>query len=133
MKHPELHIYILFVKIGPDLPKKLAKHSMAEIQGDLYIFGGYDGTYQNKIYRLICVAGNCFWTTLNQQMTVARSNLVVIPVEDSLCSTTVTTTITTTTTTKTTTTITTTTETTTTTSTTTPTTTFTTTTGNKGN
>ena len=65
----------------------LIYHAMVEIEGDLYIFGGNtpDEGIQDKIHKLTCVSRNCEWTTLEQKMKVARSNLVVIPVDNSFC------------------------------------------------
>ena len=72
---------------GPPLPKMLIYHAMVEIGGNLYIFGGKTPNegIQNKILKLSCASRICSWTTLEQKMKVARSNLVVIPVDDSFC------------------------------------------------
>ena len=75
---------------GPALPTLLVYHAMIEVGGNLYIFGGWipdqdGGGYQKKIYKLTCASRNCEWTTLEQQMKVARAYPVVIPVDDSFC------------------------------------------------
>ena len=119
---------------GPQMPKKLSQFSAAVLEGDLYTIGGLSphvpccgSTEQTAIHKLSCSSRVCTWTTMNQDLKVARRNLIAIPVLDSLCSpTTQTTTTTTTITTTTTTTVTTTTTSTTTTTTTTSTTTTTT-------
>ena len=80
--------YFIVVPLGPNLPTVLIYHAMVEVGGNLYIFGGYipdGGGYQKKIYKLTCVSRYCEWTTLEQQMKVARAYLVVIPVDDSFC------------------------------------------------
>ena len=79
---------LIFVQSGPALPILLIYHAMVEVGGNLYIFGGYipdGGGYQKNIYKLTCVSRYCEWTTLEQQMKVARGFLVVIPVDDSFC------------------------------------------------
>ena len=74
--------------LGPTLPKELGDHSMVELGENLYIIGGYSpsiGGPENEILQLSCVSGLCSWTTLTQQLKVAREMLVAIPVEDTLC------------------------------------------------
>ena len=64
---------------------------MLEIQGDVFLFGGYDANdgvplgYKSAIYQLSCSSGICSWATLNQALTVGRSHTVAIPVPDSFC------------------------------------------------
>ena len=59
---------------------------MLEIHGDAYIFGGYDGSnYNSAIYQLTCSSGICSWSTLNQELKVARYHAVTIPVPDNFC------------------------------------------------
>ena len=78
--------FFLFLTLGPALPKALRKHSMLEIQGDVFLFGGYDGSYyQSAIYQLSCSYGICSWAALNQALTVGRELTVAIPVPDSFC------------------------------------------------
>ena len=74
--------------LGPELPKKLAGHSMVEIHGDVFTFGGFsnDGaSYNSAIYRFTCSSGICNWSTINQELKVARTNFVAIPVPDHFC------------------------------------------------
>jgi hypothetical protein len=75
--------------LGPALPKALSDISVLEMHGDVYVFGGYgsDGQ-QSSIYKLGCSSGLCSWSTLNQQLEVARRHSVAIPVEDHFCITT---------------------------------------------
>ena len=78
-----------FLTLGPALPKVLGFSSMVELGNNLYIIGGYsnDGSgYQNEIHQLSCFSGLCSWTTLTQQLKVAREYLVVIPTDDTSCS-----------------------------------------------
>jgi hypothetical protein len=84
MKGRLFNIYFLLT-LGPPLPKALGSFSMLEIQGDAFLFGGYGGGYNSAIYRLTCSSGTCSWSTLNQQLKVARSFTVVIPVPDNFC------------------------------------------------
>ena len=63
---------------------------MVELGENLYIIGGYSndgisGGYQNEIHELSCISGSCIWTTLTQELNVARSHFVAIPVKDSVC------------------------------------------------
>ena len=59
---------------------------MVEIQGDAFLFGGYDGSNRNSaIYQLTCSSGICSWSTLNQELKLARDYTVVIPVPDTFC------------------------------------------------
>ena len=77
--------FILFLTLGPALPKALYGHSMLEIKGDVFLFGGYGSSYNSAIYRLTCSSGICSWSTLNQELKVARYLTVAIPVPDNFC------------------------------------------------
>ena len=69
------------------MPKALYGHSMLEIQGDLFVFGGDasgDG-YQSAIYKMSCSSAVCNWTTTNQELKIARSFLVAMPVPEYFC------------------------------------------------
>ena len=72
--------------LGPPLPKGLYWHSMLEIQGDVFVFGGevFDGWKRDLIYQLSCSSGICSWSKLNQELLV-RGLFVAIPVPDYLC------------------------------------------------
>jgi len=72
---------------GPTLPKALYGHSIVEIQGDAFLFGGYlgGGKYNSANYQLTCSSGTCSWSTNNQELKVARYYTVAIPVPDSFC------------------------------------------------
>ena len=76
----------VLLTLGPALPKELGYHSMLEIQGNVFVFGGSnnDGE-QSSIYQLTCSAGICGWSTLNQELKVARNRHIIIPVPDNLC------------------------------------------------
>ena len=80
-------LFLSFLTLGPALPKTLMGHSMVEIQGDVFLFGGYDtvSLYNLAIYQLSCSSGICSWATLNQGLKVARGFTVAIPVPDSFC------------------------------------------------
>ena len=76
--------------LGPTLPKALAETSVVDIQGDGFLFGGRDSSWneqsvQSAIYQLTCSSGTCSWSTLNQELKVARLYTVVIPVPDTFC------------------------------------------------
>ena len=76
-----------FLILGPPLPKAICGFSMLEMHGDVYAVGGKgSGGYQSAIYRLSCSSGLCSWSTLNQQLNVARAYPVAIPVQDNFCS-----------------------------------------------
>ena len=63
------------------MPKELWGHSMLEIQGDLFVLGGY----QSEIHKMSCSSELCSWTTINQELKVARYDLVAISVPDYFC------------------------------------------------
>ena len=79
----ENHTLYFFPNLGPDLPVRLSAHSMVEVEGDLYVIGGFDGDLiQKSIYRLQCSSGDCKWTTMKQELEIHRSYPVAIPVMD---------------------------------------------------
>ena len=75
------------ITLGPPLPKALRSLSMLEIHGDAFVFGGMDSgyNYNSAIYQLTCSSGICSWSTLNQELKVARAYTVAIPVPDTFC------------------------------------------------
>ena len=89
------HLFFFFLlTLGPPLPKAMYGFSMLELKGDAYVIGG--GNYNahaptttdravSTIYKLSCSSGLCCWTTLSQQLKVARVNLVAMPVQDNFC------------------------------------------------
>jgi hypothetical protein len=82
------HFYFPFLlTLGPPLPKALYGFSMLEIHGDVYLFGGEDNGYNHNsaIYQLTCSSGICSWSTLNQELKVAREGTVAISVPDNFC------------------------------------------------
>jgi hypothetical protein len=61
---------------------------MVELGDNLYIIGGKSSGgsgNQNEIYQLSCFSGLCSWTTLTQQLKVARQNVIAIPVDNTFC------------------------------------------------
>ena len=81
-----LYFSFFFLKLGPALPKALFGHSMLEIQGDVFLFGGYGySDYNSVTYRLSCSSGICSWEALNQALTLGRRYTVAIPVPDIFC------------------------------------------------
>ena len=86
--------FFIFLTLGPALPKTLEGHSMLEIQGDVFLFGGYGSLnhssssyygYNLAIYQLSCSSGICSWATLNQALKVGRHTTVAILVPDTFC------------------------------------------------
>ena len=73
--------------LGPPLPKGLYGPSIVEIQGDAFLFGGSDSGWneQSAIYQLTCSSGICSWSTLNQELKVARYYTLAIRVPDNFC------------------------------------------------
>jgi hypothetical protein len=67
------------------MPKVLSDHSMLEIQGDLFVFGGYSSASQSEIHKMICLSEVCSWTTINQELKFARHYLVAMSVTDYFC------------------------------------------------
>ena len=86
-----LHFYLIFVKLGPPLPKTLSGHTMLEMHGDVFVFGGWDvdcwdeDCWQSAIHKLSCSSGICSWLTINARLNFAREWPVAIPVPDSFC------------------------------------------------
>ena len=76
--------FSFLLTLGPPLPKALSSFSMLEIHGDAYIFGG-GSNYNSAIYKLTCSSGICSWSTLNQELKVARDRTVAIRVSDNFC------------------------------------------------
>ena len=73
------------LSLGPTLPKTLYGPSMVEMQGDTFLFGGYGGGYNSAIYQITCSSGICSWSTLNQELKVARTETVAIRVPNNFC------------------------------------------------
>ena len=69
------------------MPKKLRGLSAVVLNGDLYAIAGQDenGDYQTAIHRLSCLSGNCSWTTMDQELKVARGYHVAMAVPSDLC------------------------------------------------
>ena len=70
------------------MPKKLHGASAVQIEGDLYLIGGYsnDGSvHQTAIHRMSCLSRVCTWTTMIQKLKVARQNQVAIKIPSSSC------------------------------------------------
>jgi hypothetical protein len=69
------------------MPKALLGHSMLEIQGDLFVFGGSDENWnmQSAVHKMSCSSEVCSWTTINQELKVARELLVAMSVPDYFC------------------------------------------------
>ena len=69
------------------MPKALIGHSMLEIQGDLFVFGGSDENWnmQSAVHKMSCSSEVCSWTTINQELKVARESLVAMSVPDYFC------------------------------------------------
>ena len=81
-----VYFFPFLLTLGPPLPKAICCFSMLEMNGDTYVIGGDNGShYQSSIYQLSCSSGLCSWTTLNQQLKVARERSVAIPVQDNFC------------------------------------------------
>ena len=84
-------LFLFFLTLGPALPKALHGHSLLEIQGDVFLFGGLvysvsvGSVYNSVIYHLSCSSGICSRATLNQALKVGRRYTVAIPVPDTFC------------------------------------------------
>ena len=86
MKSLFLFVFSFLLTLGPPLPKAIRGFSMLEMHGDVYAIGGTgSGGDHSAIYQLSCSSGICSWTTLNQQLKVARSRPVAIAIQDHLC------------------------------------------------
>ena len=73
---------------GPKMPKGLKGLSAVSISGNLYAFAGLDENvdFQTAIYRLSCSSRNCVWTTMDQELTIARDYAVAMVVPNDICS-----------------------------------------------
>ena len=71
------------------MPKRIHGQAAVELGGDLYTIGGYSpdggGGTLTTINRLSCTSYVCTWTTINQELKVARKYPVALPVMDYLC------------------------------------------------
>ena len=69
------------------MPESLYGLRAVELGGDLYTLGGENRDHKEvaSIHRLSCSSRVCTWTTMTQQLKVARNSLIAIPVIDSLC------------------------------------------------
>jgi hypothetical protein len=86
MKAFFISFFPFLLTLGPSLPKAFYGFSMLEMHGDTYVIGGETSSaYESSIYQLSCSSGQCSWTTLNQQLKMARSYLVAMPVQDNFC------------------------------------------------
>ena len=82
--------FFIFLTLGPALPKTLEGHSMLEIQGDVFLFGGHGSwngvwEYNLAIYQLSCSSGIYSWAYAAGQPSFGRRDLVAIPVPDTFC------------------------------------------------
>ena len=58
---------------------------MLEYGDSLLLVGGiYDETFSNSILSLTCEARICFWTELNQQLSIGRYGMVAAIIPDSM-------------------------------------------------
>ena len=73
---------------GPDLPTKLASHSMVPLGFGQAILGGFEDPshfkfrYKREIYYLSCSQHICKMSSLNQELSVSRGYFVAIPIPD---------------------------------------------------
>ena len=84
MWHSLTFHFLFWLTLGPPLPKALSGLSVLDFHGDAYILGG-SYPYNSAIYQLTCSSGICSWSTLNQELRVARYDTVAIPVPDNFC------------------------------------------------
>ena len=70
--------------LGPSSPIKMGHHSLLEVHGDAFIFGG-QSSYNRAIFQLTCSSGICSWSTLNQAVKNPRDSMVAIRVPNSFC------------------------------------------------
>ena len=78
-------IFPFLLTLGPPLPKAIYSFSMLEMHGDTYVIGGHSDAYESSIYQLSCSYVKCSWTTLNQQLKVARGYLFPATVQENFC------------------------------------------------
>ena len=72
---------------GPELPRAIYLHSMLEYGDSLLLIGGQDGETDEFLYSILsltCEARICFWTELNQQLSIGRSGMVTAILPDSM-------------------------------------------------
>ena len=84
------HLFLFFLTLGPPIPLPGGKeyiydHTMIEMQGDVFVFGGIGSVDAKAIYKLSCSSGICSWSTLSQALKFGKSLIVAIPVPDSFC------------------------------------------------
>ena len=68
------------------MPNKLWGHEIVPFDKDVVIIGGdsSNGDYQSSLNRLTCNNQQCEWTTMPQQLKVARSRFVAMLIPDEL-------------------------------------------------
>ena len=68
------------------MPNKLSGHEIVPFDKDVVIIGGYDGTVEprSSLHRLTCNNQQCEWTTMPQQLKVARDSFVAMLIPDEL-------------------------------------------------
>ena len=70
------------------MPEPLHDHAIVSIGGDIIVIGGYTryGAYgggcQSALYNLSCKNGDCQWTTLPQNLKIARRSMVAMAIPD---------------------------------------------------
>jgi hypothetical protein len=70
--------------LGPELPFGISSPSMVPFGSGQAIIGGFDGSYQGKIYHLTCAQRICNIEQMTQELSVPRSTFVAIPIPDHL-------------------------------------------------
>ena len=76
-----------FSLLGPNLPRPISAHSMVEYDDSLLLIGGSDhdsGEILTSILSLTCEDRICFWTELNQTLSLERYAMVAAIIPDSM-------------------------------------------------
>jgi hypothetical protein len=84
----DCNVVIFYLIAGPKLPKKLEGASLLpspDGQG-VIVIGGWSGGdgYQSSIYKLICDQLECKWSTMTQQLKIARKDFVAMLIPDTI-------------------------------------------------
>ncbi len=72
---------------GPDLPKPLHRSTGISFGNDFIAVGGFTGYTDvpvKTLYKLSCANLDCQWTLMNQELEIARAEVVAIPIPDNM-------------------------------------------------
>ena len=86
------NLFLFLLTLGPSWSRGLVDFAMHEHYGDIYVFGGKEGSgdFQSVIYKLSCsntisTPYICSWSIIDQSLKEATTTRIAIHVPDSFC------------------------------------------------